>query len=133
MFINRLVNQSNLPLLESVASFTNARHELIAENIANISTPGYQQKDLDQGAFFTSLRDRVRRRQGAPTSSVRFDDIEYKSAGRRQNLLFHDGNNRSAEQLMSDLSRNALMYNLSVELLRKQFGSIQNALKERVS
>ena len=133
MFINRLVNQGNIPILQEVASFTGARHELIAENVANISTPGYRQKDLDTRSFYANLQDRVRARRTAATASVRFDDIEYSEVDDRQNLLFHDGNNRSTEQLMADLARNALMYNLSVELLRKQFGSIQNALKERVS
>ena len=36
-------------------------------------------------------------------------------------MLFHDGDNRSMEQLMSDQAKNALMHNLVIELLRKQF------------
>lgn len=132
MFVNRLLNQGNAPILEQVVRFTGKRHELIAENIANISTPNYRQKDLDVQGFYESLRSRVASRAGRPTSSVRFDDVPMDEAGDKQNLLFHDGSNRSAEGLMADLAKNALTYNLSVELLRRQFNSIKSALKERV-
>jgi hypothetical protein len=36
------------------------------------------------------------------------------------------------EQLMADQAKNAMMHNLAVELLRKQFQSLELALKERV-
>ena len=35
MFLGRLMNQTNAPLLEHVLEFTAARHQLIAENMAN--------------------------------------------------------------------------------------------------
>jgi flagellar basal body rod protein FlgB len=47
-------------------------------------------------------------------------------------ILFHDGANRSAEQLMADQAKNAMMHNMVVELLRKQFSALDMALKERV-
>ena len=47
-------------------------------------------------------------------------------------ILFHDGTTRSMEQLMSDQAKNAMMHNLVVELLRKQYQSLENALQERV-
>ena len=48
-------------------------------------------------------------------------------------MLYHDGNNRSTEQLMSDQAKNAMMHNLAIELLRKQYQSLEMALRERVS
>ena len=45
MFLDRLMNQTNGPLLEQVLEFTAARHRLIAENMANVDTPGYLQKE----------------------------------------------------------------------------------------
>ena len=46
-------------------------------------------------------------------------------------MLFHDGTNRSAEQLMTDQAKNALMHNLAIELLRNQFQQLEMAIKER--
>jgi len=133
MFIERLLNQGNAPLIERVLDFTQARHRLIAENVVNVSTPGYRQKDLSLEAFQAMLRDRVAVRSGSPPGSVSFDDIRAELEHPRRGTLFHDGSNRSMEGLMTAQAKNALMHNLAVELLKKQFDSLENALKERVS
>jgi flagellar basal-body rod protein FlgB len=133
MFIEKLINQGNAPLIERMMRFTAARHRLIAENIANVSTPDYQQKDLSMPAFQQMLRDRVAQRRGAPPGSVSFDDIEAEMTNPDRGILFHDRNNRSMEQLMSDLSGNAMRHNMFAEMLRKQYDGLHNVLKERVS
>lgn len=133
MFIDHLLSQGSAPVLHKMMDFTAARHELIAENIANLSTPGYVQKDYSLQAFQAQLRDRMAlRRQSAP-GTVRFDDIQPKLQDSRSGLLFHDGGNRSAEQLMSDLSSNALRHNMYAELLRKQYDSLKSVIAERIA
>src|SRR5206468_7993267 len=104
---------------------------LIAENVVNVDTPGYQQKDLSLEKFQALLRDRVDRRRDMPSGGAdgsagafdvgAFDDVAADVQSPRRGILFHDGNNRSMEQLMADQARNAMMHNLAVELLRKQF------------
>jgi flagellar basal-body rod protein FlgB len=133
MFIQRLLNQGNAPLLEQMVRFSQARHRLLAENIVNVSTPFYRQKDVSIDRFQAMLRDRVEQRKSEAPGTVGFDDISAETENPERNILFHDRNNRSMEQLMSDQANNALMHNLMTELLKKQFDSIQNALKERVS
>ena len=132
MFIERLMNQTNAPLVERVLQFASARHSLIAENIANVDTPGYRQKDLSQAKFFAMLRERAATRAQAAPGTVTFEDVPAdvdKSAG---GILFHDQNNRSMESLMSDVAKNAMTHNLAVELLRKTYGQMEMALKEKV-
>jgi flagellar basal-body rod protein FlgB len=131
MFIDRMINDGNGPLLEQWLKFTEARHRLIAENVANLSTPGYQTKDLDANKFQGMLRERADARAAGGPMSTRFDDIEGEIDHPKGGLLFHDGQARSAEQLMSDQAKNAMMHNLVVELLRKQFSQLDMALKER--
>jgi flagellar basal-body rod protein FlgB len=132
MFIERLLNEGNAPLLEQMLRFTAQRHQILAENVANVDTPGYRQKDLSVKQFQSLLRDRVDRRNDSAPGTSTFDDMEIDIENPRRNILFHDGNNRSMEQLMSDSAKNALMHNLVVELLRKQFNAMEMALKERV-
>jgi flagellar basal-body rod protein FlgB len=133
MFIDRLLNQGPSPVLEQMLRFTEARQELIADNIANVSTPNYRQKDLSVEKFQQMLRERVERQQSSGPGAVRFDDITSEVENPRRGILFHDGNNRSMEQLMTDNAKNALMHNLVVELLRRQYQTMDMALKERVS
>src|SRR5438477_8977874 len=118
MFIERLLNEGNAPLLEQMLRFTAERHRLLAENVANIDTPLYRQKDLSTEKFQAQLRERMEQRATAPPGSVAFDNVEMESESPTRNILFHDGNNRSIEQLMSDSAKNALMHNMIVELLR---------------
>jgi flagellar basal-body rod protein FlgB len=131
MLLNRLLDGTNAPLLEQVVRFAAARHKLIVENIANVDTPGYRHKDLSIEHFQDLLRERVeeRRRGGR----VRFDDIALDPHHPQAGILFHDRNNRSMEKLASDLAGNGLLHNVAIELLRKQYLSMEMALKERVT
>jgi len=133
MFIDRLLNQGPNPVLEQQLRFTEARQQLIADNIANSSTPNYRQKDLSVERFQKMLRERVDRQQSSAPGSVAFDDVTSEVEHSQAGILFHDGNNRSMEQLMTDNAKNALMHNLVVELLRRQYQTMDMALKERVS
>lgn len=132
MFIENLLNQGNAPLLTELLKFTSQRHKLLAENIVNADTPGYRQKDLSVEKFQAALQDRLERKNASPPGSVGFDDIRVDVENPAAGILFHDGNNRSMEQLMTDQAKNALMHNMVVELLRKQFSSLEAALKEKV-
>ena len=134
MFVERLLNQGNAPLLTQLLKFTAARHRLISENVVNISTPNYRQKDLSLDGFQEALRSRADQRRGAAPGSVGFDGIAAQQEVEEPDryVLFHDGANRSAEQLMADQAKNAMMHNMVIELLRKQFSALDLALKERV-
>ena len=131
--IERLLNQSAAATLEQSASFHAARHKVLAENVVNLSTPGYRQKDLDESKFRTELRRRLDERdRGGTVDLAGLDSVAARQRA-QQNLVFHDGNDRSVEQLMGDQAENALRHNLSVELLRKQYGLFQMALREQVA
>lgn len=130
MFIDKLLNEGNIPLLEQNLRFTSKRAALLTENGVNLSTPGYKQKDISIDAFQRQLGERVEQRaegRGADFSDI---DVPIQTSGR--GILFHDGNNRTPEQLMSDQAQNGMFHNMMIELLRKQFSQIHDALKERV-
>ena len=131
-FLQRLMNQGNAPVLEQMLRFTAARHRMIAENVVNVSTPNYRQKDLSLEKFQHLMSERVRERDQAPPGAVGFEDVRAEVEEPQRGILFHDGNNRTMEQLMTDQAKNAMMHNLCVELLRKQFQALELALKERV-
>lgn len=133
MFIERLMNQTNAPLVERVLNFAAARQNLIAQNMANVDTPGYRQKDLSEAQFFAMLRDRVARRSDSPPGTTTFADIDAQLEHPTKGILFHDQNNRSMEQLVTDQAKNGMLYTMAIELLRKQFTAMEMALKERVS
>ena len=46
-----LFQSTSIPVLLEVVKFTKARHAVLAGNIANIDTPGYQARDLSVEDF----------------------------------------------------------------------------------
>jgi flagellar basal body rod protein FlgB len=78
------------------------------------------------------LREKLKAQESAGADVVRFDDIQATVENPREGILFHDGNNRSMEQLMTDNAKNALTHNLVVELLRQQYQGLEQALKEKL-
>ncbi|EMI28050.1 MULTISPECIES: flagellar basal body rod protein FlgB [Rhodopirellula] len=61
------VASTTIGALEQTLAFTERRHELLAGNIANLSTPDYRSRDLDQGQFQTALAESIRDRGKGPS------------------------------------------------------------------
>jgi len=130
MFVDRLLNQGSSPLLEEWLKFTDKRAELLGDDVVNATTPNYIQKDLSVGDFQKALSEKEAATESSGPGSTDFSGIPMDETNPKS-LLFHDGNNRSMEQLMTDQAKNALMHNLAVELLRRQFATLSMALAER--
>jgi len=52
-----LISPPNITLLEQVVQFAQRRHTVLAGNIANLDTPGYQVRDLSVEDFQSRLRE----------------------------------------------------------------------------
>jgi flagellar basal-body rod protein FlgB len=133
MLLDHLLNQGSSPVLEQWLRFTDVRQRLLGEDVVNASTPNYVQKDLSLEQFQALLAKKVQQQDEAGPGDVSFDDISMDVQHPRRGILFHDGNNRSMDQLMSEQAKNALMHSLAVELLREQYSMMEMALRERVS
>lgn len=143
--IQGLFNTGSMPVLERMVQFTSQRHELIAHNVANLSTPNFRPSDLSVSHFQQALGEAIdqRRSRGGvyrgdldlrDSSSMRFGKgwIEARAGFSDQNILFHDRNNRSVERLMQNLAENALAHNGAIQMLRNQFTLLETAIRERV-
>jgi flagellar basal body rod protein FlgB len=130
MFIDQIINQDATPVIEQTLKFTSARQRLLEEDVANISTPGFTQKDLSPTKFQAVLRQRLAAADEGPRGQG-LGDLGVDVESPRSGILFHDENNRSVEQLMSAGMKNALTHNLMIELLKKQFSILETALQAK--
>lgn len=143
--IKGMFSYGSMPVLERVVQFTGARQELIAHNVANLSTPYFKPKDLNPVQFQQQLRDALDQRSRKPnpmrrdlelgsTRQVRMRNgqMQFRPEQQNENILFHDQNNRDVERTMQDLVENALAHRTSVELLKSQFDLLRTAIRERV-
>jgi len=145
MFFNRVVNGSSIQMLEKMAAFTQARHQVLTENIANVDTPHYAARHLDTDAFQAELRRALDASAENPdagfklrdTGQVRVNDegwLEVEPATEpAENILFHDRTNIRIEEEMADLAENAMMNQLASELLRSYYDGYIKAIRGRIA
>lgn len=146
MFIDGLLNADAFPVLERVSQFAARRQELLAHNIANLSTPNFRPADVSVRDFQASLSDAVDRRRAA-TGGVRGDlplqstrEVAVEQGGRialrpttpGNNILFHDRNNRDLERLMQEMVENLTAFRVAGDLMRNRMQLMQSAIAERV-
>jgi len=131
MWINSLIEQTGVDLLQRVAAFTEARHQVLADNIANIDTPGYKMRDLSLGDFQQDLLKALQSRRGQAGQRKCLPSFPLPKVDSQQYLLFQDGNNRSIEKQVSALASNGLLHNVAVELLRSRYNLLQQAIQLR--
>ncbi len=146
MFLKDLSTTNSLPALSALMSFAGQRQQLIANNIANISTPDYRMKDVSTSQFRERLaeavEDRRRKFDGVrgELDIRRSQELRQDSTGRLRltpretegNVLFHDRNNRDLEGLMQDMVENAGVFRMATELIRSEMGLLRTAISERV-
>lgn len=143
MFLQEVSSGGAIPMLEKTLAFSEARNKVLAENIANVTTPGYRAKQLDVHSFQAALAEANanRKESGGDFELAETDELKTDDAGRlrvqpsyvpTQNLLFHDGTNASIERQMSDLAENTMTHQAATELLKSYFDGIKKAIRGRV-
>lgn len=150
MFIDGLVNSGSIPVVEATAQFAARRQTLIAHNIANISTPNFQQQDVDLHGFQEILGAAVAdRRTRKGLARFKFDlkgnrevDVQVGQVQQNRltltprstsdNILFHDRNNRDLERLMQDLAENTATFRAATDIFKSRLDLLNQAIALRV-
>jgi flagellar basal-body rod protein FlgB len=100
--------------LERYLDLLATRQKLVASNLANVDTPGYQTKDIDFQFEFMSLAD------GAQPRAVDVAGLVNKN----------DGNNVSLDREARLLAENALRFNVATQLLKGELRAVRKAIDE---
>ena len=134
-----MFGSTTIPVLEQVLNFAQARHGLLAGNIANIDTPGYRTRDLSPEKFEQQLKDAIeaRDRHDGPISpgevGFRSADPVSEASDALKNILYHDDSDGSIEQQIAAITKNQQQHNLALTILTQQFRLLQAAISERVA
>lgn len=138
-----IFDSTTLPMLEQVVNFTQARHGVLAGNIANIDTPGYRTRDLSPELFQQELKKAIESSHAPPSNTVgrsradrpgtnRYDAFrDVKEATR--SILYHDDSDVSMERQVTEIAKNQGQHNLAISLLSAQFRLLRAAVSERVA
>jgi len=121
---------STTSLLQNAMSILEERHRVIANNIANVGTPGYQPVDVD---FHKTLERAVRSRDafyGRMTHPRHIPIVHKRPALIEPTIQSHSGRSGvDIEYEMGELTENTALYSTYSALLRKRFALAANMLR----
>lgn len=125
--MNRLFSKT-IDTLGSLLDFRSERHKVLASNIANIDTPGYQPKDVVfkdelQGFLGDGLK-------VTPVTTNKAHIGPSSRSGKIETEVVDSGDKVSLDKEMMNLAENHLMYNMTVELLARKFKGLISVLQE---
>jgi flagellar basal-body rod protein FlgB len=133
-----LFQSTTIPILEQMVQFSQARHAVLAGNLANLHTPGYQARDLSVEQFQTRLKEALEARDQEPAAhspgdlTASWTDMAAEAAENPKSILFHDQSDNSVELQVTEMVKNQLHHNLALAILGSQFRLLQAAVSERV-
>jgi flagellar basal-body rod protein FlgB len=137
-----LFSNTTIPVLEQVVNFSQARHNVLAGNVANMDTPGYRVRDLSTETFQTRLKEAIEVKRARPaTSSHVVSPGEWKPTAAEamenvkesmKSILYHDDSNDGLDQQVAEIIKNQTQHNTAIAVMRSQFSLLQSAISERV-
>jgi flagellar basal-body rod protein FlgB len=133
-----MFESTTIPVLKEVVGFTQARHNVLAGNIANLNVPGYKTRDLSVADFQIRLqqaieeRDRPSSVRSPGETSYRHAEPLAEIAKNSKTVMRHDENNVGMEQQSAEVMKNQLEHNTALALLVQQFHQLETAISGRV-
>ena len=137
MMFSALFDSTTIPALGEVLSFSQARHGVLAGNVANVNTPGYRTRDLSQTAFQERLKEALalsrskERVSPGLAQSAEGDPLREVNAS-LENILYHDDTNIDLEKQVAQITKNQLLHNFALTVMTDQFALLESAISERV-
>lgn len=157
--LSSLFASTQIPVLEQVVKFSQARHGVLAGNIANLDTPGYHVRDLSPELFQSRLKTAIQTQHSPPVntqnlgsqgaalmgqisretasqsnssrlSTPKLDAIK-DVASNMKTILRHDDGNVGLDQQITAVAKNQMQHNMAIALLSNQFRLLQAAITER--
>ncbi len=143
--IDALLSSPTTRMLEQTVSFTEQRHNVLLDDIANASTPGFVQRDVPVGAFQRSLRKAMDESEESLNETYEPESegdgsITFERGGSRvmtqgvetpNSVAFHDRGVRSMEYLMSEMADNAMAHNMAAQFLKGRYDVLSKAISMR--
>ena len=111
-------------LLEKMLDVSSVKHKVIANNIANVNTPGYKK----MGVSFSDQLEKALNE----SSMNKFDTLQPKIVISKEDTTEtarNDGNNVDMDKEVSSLVKNTLTYSIYTQLLAKKYEGIKSAIE----
>ena len=118
-------------VLDKAADAAWMRHELIANNIANVDTPNFKRQDV---RFETELRAAISQSEEktvvAKVKHLKLDDMVGEAYTDYSELSYrYDGNNVDIDTENVRLAKNQLKYNALITGVNQEFSNLKSVMR----
>lgn len=111
-------------LLAEMIRATAVRHRVLASNLANVETPGYQAQEV---SFSVTLLEAQGRTEASTPAFVVQAVVEPDPAG----SLRRDGNTVDLDRQMARLAQNTHWHTAMIQILANRFSMMKAAIRDR--
>ncbi|MGD9569208.1 MAG: flagellar basal body rod protein FlgB [Sedimentibacter sp.] len=125
----KIIESTNLNLLNKSLDGLWLRQQITMENIANYSTPGYKSKFVDfENLLKTNLENLTEKNTSEINEQIKSSNISIKE---NDNLSLRlDGNNVDLEKENLELAKTQLQYMYTVTEINSYFSKLRSAISE---
>lgn len=114
------LNVTGIDVLALMLDASALRHRVIAQNVANVNTPGYRR-------LAVSFEGELARSLANPSGKLSARPMVVVADGPER----VDGNTVDIDREMNDLTRNALLYQAAAQVLASRLASLRSAITGR--
>lgn len=123
-------NSTSIEYYSKVLDVLTERHRAIANNVANVNTPGYKSKDIDFKSVLNQITS-IKNELPANSSSIadefnNIDIVEITSGDGYDNKGLNDVD---MDKEMVNLATNTMIYKLYVQKLMGTFNQLKSAVR----
>ncbi len=118
-------------VLDKAADASWLRNEAIANNIANVDTPGYKREDITfESELSKALKHSSYTSMDSKVKNLRTDQLEARTYKDYSGYSYRlDGNNVDIETENTMLAKNQLVYEGLLNSISQEFTNLQTAMK----
>jgi flagellar basal-body rod protein FlgB len=128
---------SSSKIIEKALDASSLRNEAIAQNIANIDTPGYKRKIVEFERYLADalessrIRGRTTDSRHIPIGGYDADRVQIKLTQDNKSLSYRlDGNNVDVDNEMASLAKNTIKYNTLIQSINAGFRRLKTVINE---
>lgn len=136
--IEKILFNQTMGLLERGLDTASQRNAVIANNLANVDTPGFKRSEV---LFEEELRKALTRKDGItgvvthekhiPIGRRHIPEVTPKTVLRNDTTMRNDGNNVDIDREMAAMAKNSIMYAALAQELNGEFQKLKSAIEGR--
>jgi flagellar basal-body rod protein FlgB len=117
---------SNFVALDAAIGAAGMRHQVLANNIANVNTPGFKRSDVKFDGLLAHALDDA----NASGNTKAITDLQPSVTVENNTVMRADGNNVDIDNEMASLAENNVRYNALVQMASKELNILKYVISD---